>query len=320
MPSLFRRPAILSASPAGATMVQPVAALIASLPPTRLTTRSSSARSSLGCMSSGSSPSSSRNTVPPRAASNPPTRAAVAPVNAPRSWPNSSLSIKVGGIDPQSSTTNGPRARGLASWSASASRPLPVPVSPSSSTLASDSASLGSTAKIRRIASLAPSARPHRGSADSGARSSPPWASNRIRVAPTPITAPGARYARSIATPLIVVPLVLPRSRTSTPRGAGRIARWWRDTAGSLSTSALAGAVPIDTSAAPPSWTRSRSGPSMTVSRNRGNRSSRASATAVTQGAPRLAESVMVQSYRGRRGDAMAALESRRDSGHPGAR
>jgi hypothetical protein len=82
------------------------------LAPTRRTSLRSRTRSSLGCIASGSSPISSRNTVPPCARSNAPAYELVAPVNAPRSWPNSSLSIRLGGIDPQSSTTNGPLARG----------------------------------------------------------------------------------------------------------------------------------------------------------------------------------------------------------------
>ncbi len=50
-----------------------------------------------------------------------PLRAAVAPVNAPRSWPKSSDSTRLAGTAVQSNTTNGPFARGLLSWSASAS-------------------------------------------------------------------------------------------------------------------------------------------------------------------------------------------------------
>ena len=45
--------------------------------------------------------------MPPRASSNAPWRAVTAPVNAPFSWPNSSLSISVPATAPQSTTTNG---------------------------------------------------------------------------------------------------------------------------------------------------------------------------------------------------------------------
>ncbi len=77
--------------------------------PTRRTSRCSSARSSLGCRSIGSSPSSSRNSVPPSASSNRPWRVITAPVKEPFSWPNSSLSIRLGGTAPQSKMMSGPR-------------------------------------------------------------------------------------------------------------------------------------------------------------------------------------------------------------------
>jgi hypothetical protein len=54
-----------------------------SLPPTRRTSRFSSTRSSLGCRSVRSSPSSSRKMVPPLARSKAPGRDATAPVKAP---------------------------------------------------------------------------------------------------------------------------------------------------------------------------------------------------------------------------------------------
>ena len=68
--------------------------------------------------------------VPPLARSKAPGRDAIAPVNEPFSWPNSSLSIRFGGIAPQSSTTIGPRLRPESSWMARATNSLPVPVSP----------------------------------------------------------------------------------------------------------------------------------------------------------------------------------------------
>src|SRR5512144_3266507 len=55
--------------------------------PIRRTLRVSTARRSLDWTSSGSSPISSRNSVPPWAASNTPMVARPAPVNAPCSWP-----------------------------------------------------------------------------------------------------------------------------------------------------------------------------------------------------------------------------------------
>ena len=50
--------------------------------------------------------------MPPSAASNSPARWSTAPVNAPFSWPNSSLSSSVSGSAPQLTDTNG--ARGAA--------------------------------------------------------------------------------------------------------------------------------------------------------------------------------------------------------------
>ena len=60
---------------------------------------------------SGSSPTSSRNSVPPSACSNQPLRRVTAPVNAPCSWPNSSESISSGAIAPQFTRRNGPLAK-----------------------------------------------------------------------------------------------------------------------------------------------------------------------------------------------------------------
>ena len=64
-------------------------------------------RSSFTCMSKLMSPISSRNSVPPSASSKRPMRVVNAPVNAPFSWPNSSLSSSSRGIAPQLTGTNG---------------------------------------------------------------------------------------------------------------------------------------------------------------------------------------------------------------------
>ena len=96
---------------------------------------SSSARRSLTCRSLRISLISSRNSVPPRAATNSPSRCWCAPVNAPLAWPKSSVSINSGGIAPQLTGTNGPR-RPLRSCNSRAISSLPVPVWPSISTVA----------------------------------------------------------------------------------------------------------------------------------------------------------------------------------------
>ena len=62
------------------------------------------------------SPTSSRKSVPPLACSKRPVRWRSAPVNAPRSWPNSSDSSSVSGSAAQFTLTNGPPARGDAAW------------------------------------------------------------------------------------------------------------------------------------------------------------------------------------------------------------
>ncbi len=64
------------------------------------------------------------------------------------------------GIDAQSTTTNGPRARGLAVWSASAIASLPVPVSPSSITVASVTDTRARRANSFFIGGAAPMTRP----------------------------------------------------------------------------------------------------------------------------------------------------------------
>ena len=58
-----------------------------------------------------------------------------APVNEPFSWPNSSLSIRLGGTAPQSKIIIGPLARADRSWIDCATTSLPVPVSPSITTV-----------------------------------------------------------------------------------------------------------------------------------------------------------------------------------------
>ena len=102
----------------------------ATVDPTGRTSFSCSARSSFACRSSGNSPISSRNTVPLSAEASNPSFARSAPVNAPFTCPNSSLSISVGTSDPQSTVTNGFAAFGPLKWIDRATSSLPVPLSP----------------------------------------------------------------------------------------------------------------------------------------------------------------------------------------------
>ena len=87
-----------------------------------------------------------------------------APVKAPRSWPNSSLSSRLGGIAPQSTTRNGLSRRGLPRWIASAETSLPVPVSPSSRMVASLLDALPRTSNTACMAVERPTMRPKRSS------------------------------------------------------------------------------------------------------------------------------------------------------------
>ena len=72
--------------------------------------------------------------MPPSVSSKQPSRRSVAPVKAPRSWPNSSLSISVSGMAAQLMATNGLVRRFYSSWIVRATSSLPVPLSPYTST------------------------------------------------------------------------------------------------------------------------------------------------------------------------------------------
>ena len=134
------------------------------VPPTRSKVRSCSTRSSLTCIAIGMSPISSSSSVPPSAISKRPLRWVSAPVNAPFSWPNSSLSSRSAGIAPQLIATNGLPARLERWWMARAATSLPVPDSPRISTVVSNGATWSSicvslrTAGLRPVGPLSPSA------------------------------------------------------------------------------------------------------------------------------------------------------------------
>ena len=186
------------------------------LPPTRRISRFSRTRSSLGCSSSGSSPISSRKMVPPDASSKAPMRRTSALVNAPRSWPNSSLSSSAAGTAPQSTTTKGPLARPLAPCTASAAAPLPVPVSPSSKMVDGVAAARSSNANTARIAMECPTRRPNVDRVEVGIRWVKAPAVKRTVVAPSWISAPLRRYASWTRTPSTIVEFLLLRSITRT--------------------------------------------------------------------------------------------------------
>ena len=81
------------------------------------------------------SPISSRKRVPPCACSKRPRWRPCAPVNAPRSWPNSSDSSSSGGTAGVLTAMKGPCEHGLCSCSARATSSFPVPDSPVMSTV-----------------------------------------------------------------------------------------------------------------------------------------------------------------------------------------
>ena len=102
--------------------------------PMRVTSPYSTARSNRSCAPILKVPSSSRNNVPPSASSKRPSRARVAPVNAPASCPNNSASISVSGKAAQFMVTKGPSQRALKRCRRSAINSLPVPRSPTTNT------------------------------------------------------------------------------------------------------------------------------------------------------------------------------------------
>src|SRR6516162_4795808 len=102
------------------------------------------------------SPTSSRNSVPLSASSKRPVFWAMAPVNAPFSWPNSSLSRSPSGIAAQFSLTNAFSLRLPSLCIARATSSLPVPVSPRISTLESVGATTDARLKAVLNAGLSP--------------------------------------------------------------------------------------------------------------------------------------------------------------------
>ena len=91
--------------------------------------------------------------MPPSACSNLPIRVVAAPVNAPFSWPNSSLSSSSVGSAAQFTLTSGLFRRGERWWIARDTSSLPTPLSPRISTVTSLSATCSITVAIVRICS-----------------------------------------------------------------------------------------------------------------------------------------------------------------------
>src|SRR5262249_45309452 len=138
----------LASSRLVAAMIR-VPTVIVSVPPTRSNDRSSRKRSSFAWSCGGSSPTSSRNAVPPSAASSRPGLSFQAPVNAPRTCPKSSLSRRCSASVVHVTVTNGRPARGLQRWIAAATRFFPTPLSPVTRMVASDGAARRAVARTR---------------------------------------------------------------------------------------------------------------------------------------------------------------------------
>ena len=120
--------------------------------PTRSNSPVSRVRSSLACSPCEMLAISSRKSVPPSAISKRPTRSLLASVNAPLTWPNSSLSKTPSARPPVFTVTSGRVERSETECSVCATSPLPVPFSPVMRTLASDGPTREITSSTGRMA------------------------------------------------------------------------------------------------------------------------------------------------------------------------
>ena len=130
-------------------------ALRVPLEPRRSNSPVCSTRSSFAWPASDRLPISSRNSVPPCAASKRPMRGLFAPVNAPASAPNSSASSSSSGRAPALTFTNGLSLRREFACTISASFSLPEPLGPVISTGASEPRDVQARLTTPCIASLA---------------------------------------------------------------------------------------------------------------------------------------------------------------------
>ena len=94
--------------------------------------------------------------MPPEDSSKRPARSAMAPVNAPRAWPNSSASASSSPSAAQLSAEKRRSRLGLQRWIARATSSFPLPLSPSMRTLNGDHAARCTAARSRHMGSLWP--------------------------------------------------------------------------------------------------------------------------------------------------------------------
>ena len=146
----------------------------------------------------------------------------------PRSWPNSSESMRPGGIAPQFTRRNGPEARRERAWIARATTSLPEPVSPSTSTGTSRPATSPTRSITGRRPEPAPtmvSPRSVRPSLESSAVRSASAASRtddsaRTRRSFSSAAAKGARSDSAIVSCAASKRRPRRATRSSTPRGS----------------------------------------------------------------------------------------------------
>ena len=190
------------------------------VPPTGVTSRSWSTRSSAACDATGSSATSSRNKVPRSALLISPTLSRSAPENAPRLWPNSWLSSRFAGIAPQLTATMSPR-RPEARWIALATTSFPVPEAPRISSgvpLGATRCSSDSRAASGGFKVVKPSATtPVRSRSMTSSSRRGTLSRNRISVPPISMTSPSRSGASVTGALLTKVPFLEPLSRTRQP-------------------------------------------------------------------------------------------------------
>ena len=124
--------------------------------PTRRNSPDCSTRNRRTCVDKGSSPTSSRNIVPPSASSKYPLRASVAPVKAPFSCPKSSESIVPSGMAPQFTAIYLACLRAEYACIICGKNSFPTPLSPTTSTDRSVGATRRATLKARFSSSELP--------------------------------------------------------------------------------------------------------------------------------------------------------------------
>ncbi len=179
-------------------------------------------------MAAGVSPISSRNTVPPSAASMRPIFWPAAPVKAPFSWPNSSLSSRDSLSAAQLMRVIAPLRPDI-SWMVEASTSLPTPVSPRMSTLAA----LVAKSRTWRGAPVTVGSKTRSGSPAGIDIDRSPWARPTSTNQNGPMRKPSSAASATgsppwCRVPAAIVPLVEPRSCTVCGEPSRKTA-WRRD-------------------------------------------------------------------------------------------